>query len=628
MRHISAAFTALAFMIAWPILIAEAASPPIEAFGHLPAIQFVTLSPSGERVAYVTVNGDRRIILVRTLDGRELGTKDIGDWKIRGLHWAGDDHVIILASVLDNVHGRGISYDFESERALVLNTQTGDVLTVFRHSDDLVPEIRGFYGTRHFDDRWYGYFGADPLKGKPSIYRVDLDDGVYKVVATGSSLAIDAQGKVVAHAEYRPNNLAWTLYAGTQTDDALLKVNTLKGGEPLQGLGRRPGTILVARYDQPGATLWEMPMDPAGPPVGMTVPPGADILHDDDGLAIGFIDENNPDSMQFFDPAIGKKIETATQALAPAKIKTVSWSRNFDRIMVKAVGPNDPGSYFSVDIRTGKADLVGRDYPNIGPGQIGASRMVSYKAADGLALEGVLTTPPGPEVKNRPLVVLPHGGPAARDYPGFNWWAQAFASRGYAVFQPNFRGSSGYGAAFLKAGNGEWGRKMQTDISDGVAELARQGIADAKRVCIVGASFGGYSALAGVTLQHGLYRCAVSVGGVTDLPDLLSWILARQSFSATIGLSEQMGDVATMKAWSPVLQAAAADAPILLIYGRDDTVVPPRQSQNMAKALTEAGKPVETVVLGREDHWLSREATRVQMLKAGIAFVESHNPPN
>ncbi|MEI9984601.1 MAG: prolyl oligopeptidase family serine peptidase [Aliidongia sp.] len=150
--------------------------------------------------------------------------------------------------------------------------------------------------------------------------------------------------------------------------------------------------------------------------------------------------------------------------------------------------------------------------------------------------------------------------PAARDYLEFDWWAQAFASRGYVVFQPNFRGSTGYGTPFLRAGDGEWGRKMQTDISDGVAELVKQSIVDAKRACIVGGSYGGYAALAGVTVQHGLYRCAVSVGGVTDLNDLVDWTVSRSNrYSVSVKyLQRELGtesfDDVALDALSPVKQ--------------------------------------------------------------------------
>jgi dipeptidyl aminopeptidase/acylaminoacyl peptidase len=261
-------------------------------------------------------------------------------------------------------------------------------------------------------------------------------------------------------------------------------------------------------------------------------------------------------------------------------------------------------------------------------------RMVVWNAADGLALHGVLTLPAGRPAKALPLVVLPHGGPASRDYPGFDWWAQAFASRGYAVFQPNFRGSAGYGVAFRNAGLGQWGRKMQTDISDGVASLAAQGIVDPKRACIVGGSYGGYAALAGVTLQKGLYRCAVSLAGVADPSAMLVYDSQRAGYrSSTMRywkafMGVESSSDSSLDAISPLVRADQADAPILLIHGEDDTVVSINQSEKMEAALKRAGKQVEFVKMNNEDHWLSREDTRIQMLKAAVAFVEKNNPPN
>jgi dipeptidyl aminopeptidase/acylaminoacyl peptidase len=223
---------------------------------------------------------------------------------------------------------------------------------------------------------------------------------------------------------------------------------------------------------------------------------------------------------------------------------------------------------------------------------------------------------------------MPHGGPGQRDYPGFDWWAQAFASRGYAVLQPNFRGSSGYGATFQNAGHGEWGRKMQSDLSDGLTFLVQSGIADPQRACIVGASYGGYAALAGVTLQKGIYRCAVSVAGVSDLSKMVATDIRESILSATLirMLKQEVGSGRDLREASPIRFAAGADAPILLVHGKDDTVVNYDQSADMAKALQKAGKPVEFVTLVGEDHWLSRSETRQSMLEAVVAFVEKRNP--
>jgi dipeptidyl aminopeptidase/acylaminoacyl peptidase len=271
--------------------------------------------------------------------------------------------------------------------------------------------------------------------------------------------------------------------------------------------------------------------------------------------------------------------------------------------------------------------VLGRERPQIGPDQVGPVSWIKYKAQDGLEIEAVLTLPPGREAKDLPLIVLPHGGPRSHDELTFDWWAQAFASRGYAVLQPNFRGSTGYGESFLHAGDNQWGRKMQTDLSDGIAFLAKQGTIDPKRACIVGGSYGGYAALAGVTLQKDVYKCAVAVAPVSDLKMALDQDYHETGSTELRNYwTELMGPRDQLDQYSPRAHAAQADAPILLIHGRDDTVVPYIQSQKMADALKDAGKPFEFVDLKHEDHWLSGSDTRLQMLESAVAFVQKYNP--
>jgi dipeptidyl aminopeptidase/acylaminoacyl peptidase len=230
-----------------------------------------------------------------------------------------------------------------------------------------------------------------------------------------------------------------------------------------------------------------------------------------------------------------------------------------------------------------------------------------------------------------PLIVLPHGGPAAADTLEFDWWSQALAAQGYAVLQPNFRGST-LNSEFLQAGYGEWGRKMQSDLSDGVRYLAHEGIIDPKRVCIVGASYGGYAALAGVTLESGVYRCAVSVSGPADLRRFRKWTGVNKMASTQrywdrfMGAADQSDPA--LVAISPIEHVANVSAPVLLIHGRDDTVVPYEQSDVMESALKRAGKSVTLVTLKHEDHWLSRSETRLQMLQAIVDFLKANNPPN
>jgi dipeptidyl aminopeptidase/acylaminoacyl peptidase len=200
------------------------------------------------------------------------------------------------------------------------------------------------------------------------------------------------------------------------------------------------------------------------------------------------------------------------------------------------------------------------------------------------------------------------------------------------VLQPNYRGSTGLGADFYRAGFGQIGRKMQTDLSDGVRELVRQGMVDAKRVCIVGASYGGYAALAGAAFDPGVYRCAVSYGGPSDLRSLVADMGQMHGAEAARFWARSIGarnlEDPVLAAYSPAAHAAKVSVPVLLIHGRDDTVVPIWQSRKMAEALRAAGRPVELVELAGEDHWLSTGTTRLQMLQTTVAFLEKNDPPN
>jgi len=242
--------------------------------------------------------------------------------------------------------------------------------------------------------------------------------------------------------------------------------------------------------------------------------------------------------------------------------------------------------------------------------------------------------PPDRPAKNLAVIVFPHGGPQASDTLEFEWWAQALAAQGYAVLQPNYRGSD-LSRKWVESGYDEWGRKMQTDLSDGLSYLAAQGIADPRRACIVGASYGGYAALAGVSIQSGVYRCAVAVAGISDPSNFLRWVMRKESGGARLGvrywerfLGVDSPNDKKLDAISPLRHADRITVPLMLVHGRDDTTVPYDQSQDLAKALKRLGRPAEFITLNKEDHYLSRGATRLQMLQSSVEFLRKYNPPD
>ena len=311
-------------------------------------------------------------------------------------------------------------------------------------------------------------------------------------------------------------------------------------------------------------------------------------------------------------------------------VNAVSVSRDRTKAIVATAGPQSPPKFYYLDRTTHEATLLAESYPGLMPEDLGEVRPYPYAARDGLPIHAYLTLPPGKQPKNLPMVVMPHGGPESRDSITFDWWAQFMASRGYAVLQPNFRGSSGYGMAFEKAGHGQWGLKMQDDITDGVRKAIADGIADPTRVCIVGASYGGYAALAGAAFTPDLYACAVSVSGISDVSEFLRY--ERKKYgreSAEIALwAKRLGSVdpdsATLEKASPINRVADVKCPVMLMHPSLDTTVPKAQSEDMAEALEDAGQTVSYVALEGDDHYLQLGATRLEMLRQLDTFLAKY----
>ncbi|HEY2660134.1 MAG TPA: S9 family peptidase [Caulobacteraceae bacterium] len=630
--------------------------PPVEDYGKLPGMEMVELSPSGQRYAFVATVGERRKLIVATAANEPLEVDDLGATKVERLEWAGDDHLLVTVS--STVH---LGIDFvvdktELDGVIVADLKHHKSFSVFGspYERRVAHTVVGSYGSAQVDGHWYGYFGAysyendkgggqlkEDLDGRlyPDLYRVDLDTGDISLAATGqqdtSDWLVSPTGEVVARLRYNQRSGEWRAMTSKWGGVELASGRSVTEGVSLLGLGRTPGTILLRIEDGEHNILKELPLA-GGPPTATfdEEETGSPLFDPTTHLWIGSDEQNDDKTSNLFSPLQKAKLKGALKAFPGYLVQMISFSADFNRMIVFTDGGDDSGTYWIVDITKGSADVLGAPYPTVRAAQVGAVRWVDYKAADGLAMRGVLTLPPGRDPKGLPLVVMPHGGPEAHDYPRFDYWAQAFAARGYAVFQPNFRGSTGAGNAFRDAGLGQWGRKMQTDISDGVAELTRQGIVDPKRACIVGWSYGGYAALAGVTIQHGRYRCAVSMAGVSDLSAMLDYVRDRAGgvssttryWKAFLGVTStwqtELNDI------SPIRMADRADAPILLVHGQDDTVVPIEQSQSMDRALQRSGKPVEFLSLTGADHWLLHEDARVAMLKASVAFVLKNNPPD
>ncbi|WP_234030263.1 alpha/beta hydrolase family protein [Erythrobacter mangrovi] len=624
------------------------ATPPIEAYGELPVIEQMALSPQGGLFAAITTLNGQRVVAVFDTRLTLIKRVTIGDVKVRSVEFATEDLLLLRHSMTQELDAGFAQDKVELVQSLVIPLSATEPAVIFKDRADVLNATFGYYGTRIVDGQPKAYFGGIKLKsgsfdggyyfdhGRPGLYEVDLRTNRSKLVDSPAPEGfyrrwiVGPDGSVLALIDVRDANGEWVVRNGADTIIARGESHNGAAGLVATGPGGRT-VIYRVQGEADEAPRWiEIALDGSGSESEFLPGVGIERLYKDSltGQLIGY--RPLGEDPHFFQSTSTSRARAVRKAFAGLNPSMLDWTSGLGRVLVNTHGNEDSGSFFIVDLAAMRADSVGLERPQIEPGDVGPISTVTYQASDGLEIEGILTLPPGREARQLPLVVLPHGGPHARDIAGFDWWAQAFASRGYAVFQPNFRGSTGRGVDFERAGYGEWGKKMQTDISDGVAKLAADGTIDPTRACIVGASYGGYAALAGVTLQNGLYRCAVSVAGVADL-SLMSRIERRESGDSRIftrSLEEELGPKSGLRAVSPRFNAAQADAPVLLIHGRDDTVVPYLQSEKMADALKDAGKPYELLELKGEDHWLSLGSTRLQMLKAAVSFVEKHNPPD
>jgi dipeptidyl aminopeptidase/acylaminoacyl peptidase len=303
-----------------------------------------------------------------------------------------------------------------------------------------------------------------------------------------------------------------------------------------------------------------------------------------------------------------------------------SSSKDGRRHVVASSHSTQPVQWYILDETFNRLTWIADNYPALDPKALAVPVYVTFKARDGTVLYGYLTRPPHDE-RRIPLIVLPHGGPAARDDGTFDYWVQFFVSRGWAVLQVNFRGSSGYGVTFTEAGFKRWGLEMQDDLTDGVQYIVEQGIADRNRICIVGGSYGGYATLMGIIKTPDLYRCAVSFAGVSDLSALLD---ERRNFiNYQIGWERQLGsawsDRQRLKETSPINRADKMRTPLLLVHGAQDRVVLVEQSREMAKSLKKAGiQTFRYVELPDGDHHLSRAEDRIKFFQELERFLTTH----
>jgi dipeptidyl aminopeptidase/acylaminoacyl peptidase len=577
--------------------------------------------------------------------------------------WADDDTLLIVVSAVMRLAGPSINKAtrlWTVQRTLAADVGGGPARILLEEGDLLrsfaspLGQLRTKANTVVVETHEYSAVSArGPVDSRlrserrdsgfaSTLLEVDTTTGKGRLLERGTAYTqewlLDAQGRPVARAEWLPDTQSLTLLARSGQNWHV--VHRQQGreinGRALGGV-TADGKSLVFLAENGGlfVNAWTVPLDGSAPPQPLFSVADQDVTAvltaDDGATVVGYRTGGLEPIDHWIDPARASQHRALAKAFTGRNAYVVQRSADGKRVLVAVESPSHAPCHYLVDFRTGKADLLGEAFGALADVELGSVRSITYLARDGATIPAYLLLPPGRKPENLPLVVLPHGGPEARDEYGFDWLAQFLATRGYAVLQPQFRGSTGFGRAHRLAGYREWGGRMQDDVSDGVRHLVATGVANPIKVCIVGASYGGYAALAGVSFTPDLYACAASINGVADLPAMIGHVSRREGAEGDSldYWKHHIGPTTDPKvaARSPARAAAAVKAPVLLLHAEFDTTVPIAQSERMAQALQAAGKPVEFHKLPGEDHGLSFSSTRTQALEQLERFLAQHIGP-
>jgi dipeptidyl aminopeptidase/acylaminoacyl peptidase len=650
------------FLCALTGLAGEAAAAGDPAvYGAVPAVSEAQISPDGSTVAMLrSVDDAMSVVFYDLADpaAKPAGIK-VGGGKARDLVWADNDHVLVLASQTGRVQVtsgletieffRWFSVSKSKMKAVVLFgnegsyyiASAGTLISTLPGDDERALFARVTVNTTKGGPSG-SRLGGDPSGASYDLFKVNLNTGDTDRVGGGTPNTYDwlasPAGDPIARIDYDSLKKETVLFVRADGESAFRRVKSYSDAPGSVGgvtfYGQSPdglGLAATVRVDNGRRSV--VSIDKNSGEIGATLFSNAEydidsVAYDyDEATATGVRYTDDLPRTVHFDAAQQKIQNQLAKALPGAAPMIVSKSSDDMKMIVRAIYTDHPDQYFFFDRAAKSMNMIAMAYPALDGKTVGKKEKFDYVSAEGLDIRGYLTAPIGASKSAMPLIVLPHGGPQGRDDMAFDWWPFFYAANGYLVYQPNFRGSDGYGGDFLAAGFGEWGRKMQDDITEGVRKLIADGVVDPKRICIVGASYGGYAALAGATLTPDLYACAVSVNGVSDLPALIGRTARWSDWAEDywdVRLGSRFRDKKALAEVSPTENAEKATAPILLIHGRDDTVVPYSHSLKMHDALKTAGKPVELVELKSEDHWLSRSASRTATLAKSIEFINRH----
>jgi len=635
--------------------------PPAAAFMRIPAVSHVALSPDGKRVAGLSSNDGLQVVFESARTGRQVDylTKLTPGTVIHSFGWSGNG-VLVVGYEQTVSEDRAIDRSRSADGVVIADVETKRSRRARGREYRMVALRAGTWRQRSRDTSW-------PVKVHPSLPGAVLhytpDDPERVLInwwssneegASAQSARVrdgfasqvvpptpgverwfaDHDGRVRAGSGRSEDGITRVVIARARTSGSFAEVTEVGVSQQTEfefaGFARDENTIYVTAVGESGRkelyaydlaarrranTLHADPRYDVGTPLVSPL---------DGALWAVEVDREKPE-LHFFDAAAQREQASIDAAFPSTTNRIVSIDRAGEVAIVRTSGDVNPPDYYRYERERKRMDFLFTANPGVDRNLLSATRPVRYTARDGLAISAYLTVPHGSSGKNLPVIVLVHDGPSERASWGWDPVVQFLASRGFAVFQPNYRGSTGYGREHERMGYGQWGLAMQDDLSDGVRWLVAEGIANPTRVGIYGVGYGGYAALLAAAKTPELFRAAASFGAVTDLVDLLETPEHYHTSDLNHPTEGKLpGDRAALAALSPARLARQIRVPLLVGHGLDDPIVHESQARAMVDAVEDAGGRIESHLYRRELHELVEEQNRVEFHEKLAAFFARH----
>lgn len=620
---------------------AASATIPASEFIDDPEIFDIAISADGKYIASLWKRDLHREILVHEIDTmKPVGKVSGGAIRPYAIQWVANDRLLVSVNIpndgnkIDRKLNKGEEYDFDevdfsASRLFTMNPDGSNL--------QVLLEDEGIDGNR-LAPKLVHLLPHDPtkillmapFKWSETVYEVNISDGKSKRIALGKfntvGFGFTRSGEPKFRYDYQSVTRTVEVFSRNSARDwdKIKEIDFDKEGETSRRVEEVIGVWedgLLAYLERNSTTgYYELHARTENGVKVLAAEPNADVLGVltspfESSISGYTYEKNDVVARRYFNPEVQKDYDHILDKVRDVGFSSY-WSRRSEAASpirtLFTYGPDDPGAFLLYRKETDEVQFFGFSYPKLNPKVLATAATTKFKTEDGFTIESIVYLPPNFKKDGKfPLVVMPHGGPAARDYLYFDDLAQYIAVNGYVVVKPNFRGSSGYGKTFEEAGHGEWGGKMQQDLNAAVKFLSRKGYIDINKVCMVGGSYGGFAALSAGHDKDIHYKCVASLNGVSDLPAMLSY--DRRKFRRYPGIYEKVtksirgpNDLSTevLEAASPVNHAQDFRADTLIVVGMEDRRVPFSQSSKIASKLKKARKQVEYIKLKEVGHYI------------------------